>query len=80
MSLVVAGLDNDLYVDGDMALEGQTLQVRQDGQWIQMNDNATYYEKSVQDRRADAQAYLESLGIKDDINEILSDKYPEFLI
>ena len=80
MEMVVKGLDNKLYTDGDIALEGQTLQVRSDGQWLQMDDTASYYEKTLAHRRGEAQAYLESLGIKDDINAILSEKYVEHLI
>ena len=78
-------------MSGEMAVDasGNLLVYEKDsGKWVDVSnqaiadtyENAELWNTPREKKRAEAQAYLESLGIKEDIDSILKVKYPEHLI
>lgn len=80
MSLLKIGMDDDLYLDGDLVFDetsGKMLE-RCNNDWLEVSGIGG--SKSKTQQRQDAQAYLNTLGIQVDIDEILTDRYPEYMI
>jgi len=78
MSLVAGGLENDFYVEGDMTLDSDSGKVLvysgNDNGWI---ETSPVDPKTKKDH---AQAYLNSIGITEDIDSILAKLYPEYMV
>ena len=79
MGIVIKTDKNIAPQTGEVALYGDKVLVFDGNNWQLVSDGIT--NRSPRDvKREKAQEYLDLLGIKDDIDSILKERYPQYLI